>query len=98
LPTATQCREEQQCGEQIVALHGDEFITYIVVSDSCTSTMRSLYHFDLCFLKMYVLMSTIEIRSVTTAVSTILSRQKWLRERTTIPRSTYAAYIVQHKS
>jgi len=60
--------------------------------------MPSLYYCDLCLLKMYVLMSTIEMRSPTIAMSTTLSRQKWLRERTTIPRSKYVTFIVQHKS
>lgn len=60
--------------------------------------MPSLYYCDLCFLKMYILMSTIEMRSLTVAMSTTLSRQKWLRERTTLPRSRYVAFIVHHKS
>jgi len=60
--------------------------------------MPSPYYCDLCFLKMYVLMSTIEMRSLTIAMSTTLSRQKWLRERTTVPRSTYVVIMVHHKS
>jgi len=59
--------------------------------------MPSLYYCDLCFFLMYVVMSTIEMRSLAVAMSTTLPRQKWLRERTTIPCSTYVAFIVYHK-